>query len=1279
MSFANWLSENLRRAEDAVLEGGLSFLLDMCKKFDTSVVPSRLETNGGWISLGRAQATRDRDKSGYVANFGVGSSGVPYCSVTFRCYQGGGTTEYWSSKDVVWDLYRADSGFEVLPGSCVGVDDEGLRRLQREDEERKQVEKVQLEQRKAANLAYELEMFRLWPSVPMGSQAGYFEGKNILNFVQELGVVKYSSDKYGEFGAIQLVDARDGEPVGLQKFYDREVFSKDGGLIGNKRFSWGLCGDKMKHACHVIGSINNYGTVAVCEGFADGVVIHAATGLPVVVALNKNNIGSVVAAIRRSNPLVKFRFCADNDDGKYDHADNGGVLACLYAARKYGGRVALPVVGKDFGDMFESLLPKAVIDTFLYRYVRAGIRDGEIEPNRKAIAKLEYYEGIRIGARLAIEIFDALQIEGVVKIWAKLPTPLKQIKTAINKAKSPADGLAWCLNLFNLTGLRQNFSDSQDETVQLKKVLNQSIYAAAHLTPATPANNVKTPIYAAVLALPTRIPEITNQQVNSLIKFVDERFHKFSENNIVEAKRPLSAEILSHHQTEYSNVPDYKNDDVAERIIDADKGVFVVVSTHGTGKTSVIGKGCVEKARENGQKTVYVSHRVTLSRDASTVLSIANYQDVNQEDVGNLKELSICVNSIINEKFHGFIGDSKVLLLDEVSQVYRHLAVGSVPDHLRMVIYKKMQNLIRSADKVVATDADIDDLTIHQLQLARPNEKFHIHINTHRKGVNQKIFVHTHEGGLVESMQAALKCGRNVFAVSDSRKVVESFEHVAIRALSEDEHFACITSGNTKDTENSSLIRDINGELSRFKHRFFAASPAISSGVSIVTPHFNQHFGFFYGQVTPKDAWQQLRRDRTAKSYHVFLSSKNQQFETNVGVLREQIGVANSRTRVILGLDEEVEEEDYKYGDFDQLRLAIMVQDNADRNDFASRFLRLAQFDGVQVEYVDGDGDEKLMREFKDLARAKNMEAIMKPKMIVDDEQAERLLRLNDRTSSQTYALTNWLIRDCFAVENVTEDDVNFWDDGRGWKQLKLLELAISSRDTILDFERLEQENSDFAITTRSFSILKRGYLRYILEFIGAKIGESGIDFSGVRYTSEDLRGEFIQKLIAEKDEFNACRLGTKVSEKTILRANYVVRSVLGNMGIYLKRRQLRINKRRHYVYTVDLERSRYVLDALARRQKAGKNFFEAVVAKAAEEKVRLVEAQQGQVETNAFKIVRWLSEQKYGVVFKVRFLARQLGLHVEVALDAVIDLFSEGKVKFIDDGVEKYGKVVLA
>ena len=53
--------------------------------------------------------------------------------------------------------------------------------------------------------------------------------------------------------------------------------------------------------------------VLVCEGFATGLTLHAATGLPVACALSCHNLGAVAEAIRDRWPTTQIVICGDDD------------------------------------------------------------------------------------------------------------------------------------------------------------------------------------------------------------------------------------------------------------------------------------------------------------------------------------------------------------------------------------------------------------------------------------------------------------------------------------------------------------------------------------------------------------------------------------------------------------------------------------------------------------------------------------------------------------------------------------------------------------------------------------------------------------------------------------------------------------------------------------------------------------------------------------------------------------------------------------------------------
>jgi putative DNA primase/helicase len=80
-------------------------------------------------------------------------------------------------------------------------------------------------------------------------------------------------------------------------------------------------------------------TILIGEGVATMAAVHAATGLYSIAALSAANLSTVANAARCRRPSAKLIFCADDDA---DRSPNIGLEAATAAARKVGGRLALP-------------------------------------------------------------------------------------------------------------------------------------------------------------------------------------------------------------------------------------------------------------------------------------------------------------------------------------------------------------------------------------------------------------------------------------------------------------------------------------------------------------------------------------------------------------------------------------------------------------------------------------------------------------------------------------------------------------------------------------------------------------------------------------------------------------------------------------------------------------------------------------------------------------------------------------------------------------------------
>ncbi len=119
---------------------------------------------------------------------------------------------------------------------------------------------------------------------------------------------------------------------------------------GDKRFK-----GRMKGCYHAIGKTNGRWLLIV-EGYATAATVFEATGLPVAVAFNADNLMAVALALHRAYPALALVLCADDD---WLTEGNPGVSKARQAAMAVGGVVVVPqfpagrpATATDFNDLF---------------------------------------------------------------------------------------------------------------------------------------------------------------------------------------------------------------------------------------------------------------------------------------------------------------------------------------------------------------------------------------------------------------------------------------------------------------------------------------------------------------------------------------------------------------------------------------------------------------------------------------------------------------------------------------------------------------------------------------------------------------------------------------------------------------------------------------------------------------------------------------------------------------------------------------------------------------
>ncbi|BDU22040.1 toprim domain-containing protein [Dyella sp. GSA-30] len=113
---------------------------------------------------------------------------------------------------------------------------------------------------------------------------------------------------------------------------------------GAKRF---LRGGRVKGLYACLGG-PVAGALIICEGWATGKSLHAATELPVAVAFSAGNLLAVARAMREKYPCARIVIAGDNDikpDGS-----NPGLEAAKAAAAATHALLAIPPIAGDFND-----------------------------------------------------------------------------------------------------------------------------------------------------------------------------------------------------------------------------------------------------------------------------------------------------------------------------------------------------------------------------------------------------------------------------------------------------------------------------------------------------------------------------------------------------------------------------------------------------------------------------------------------------------------------------------------------------------------------------------------------------------------------------------------------------------------------------------------------------------------------------------------------------------------------------------------------------------------
>lgn len=140
---------------------------------------------------------------------------------------------------------------------------------------------------------------------------------------------------------------------------------------------------------------------------------------------------------------------------------------------------------------------------------------------------------------------------------------------------------------------------------------------------------------------------------------------------------------------------------------------LIVKSTTGTGKTVSSANLIKKLLKSKDSKIISITSKVTLSKRqmkafADADIDMAHYQET--KDINSENNLVVQIDSLIRLNMDLF--KDAIIYLDELNSMLNYLVSSSTMNKRRIIVFNAFVNLLQNARMVIATDADISDMSI---------------------------------------------------------------------------------------------------------------------------------------------------------------------------------------------------------------------------------------------------------------------------------------------------------------------------------------------------------------------------------------------------------------------------------------------------------------------------------------------------------------------------------------------------------------------------------------
>lgn len=753
-------------------------------------------------------------------------------------------------------------------------------------------------------------------------------------------------------------------PAGLQRLSIHGKFQTTAVNDGDYSEAFSLIGPPLV----------NGNPIDICEGFATTLSTQAATGNSTLFAVSADNVKKLVPIILAAYPDSKVRVISDNDYAKAKKGvGNKGMLIALESLQQYGHKSNFSVFIPRVKD-----LPRPGTDT---NDIHVFHPMGLTELTRQLKSK---NQNIKISTfddkfQLALARFTCLPHTQQIKEHALQPVVLSGL--ALTPSKYAVDDVI------------------------------SSIIGAARKS----GNNINPKMVKAIVFKKLQGVMWGAQQSRAF------SYQKRQSPNVI-YKQFNSTKITTEIYDYINAIP---------------SGIVIIRAGMGAGKT----KELITPLMDQPGRAAYLAHRVSLITGATSALnkridengnaywldesiSVKHYRnDLTAESAPFIQKLACCINSIVNPIPDAVCQNLDQLFIDEAAQTLNAITIDGAM-HAPQLVFNKLLSLMVNTRRVVLCDADANDNLINLCELAnRQRQEQQIYVIELKTDCKHMAVQHTNHAAIVTKIKQAGSDNQRLVIATDNCAEAEAMHQMLIEATNGGKGMI-ITGQNSTDTEQQAFLENLNNYvdhkgrivehanhgkpwLAYHGYQWLIYSPAITSGVSIEVPYFEKHFGRFSGiSISPSEAIQMLRRDRTAKHFMLGLKVAQNSAETDPNrIINAYYRAESENNRVqyeITDVHTIVKTSD---PDFDRMRALTLASMATAKSNFANNILWSMYADGYQVSLSDVSDEEieqgkSLIESSRELAR----ESLINLVMGVETPSNERLSSLDSK--KRVYGLT---------------------------------------------------------------------------------------------------------------------------------------------------------------------------------------------------------------------------------------------------------------------------------